>query len=206
VPDSIDISVLRSFAVIPAAGRSVRMGQHKLLMPWRGASLMEHVLHAWSGSRVSRVAVVVHPHDAALRDVCLRAGADVVVPESPPPEMRDSVQCGLQYIQDHWSPAAEDVWMLAPADMPNLSARLIDTVLEAHHPEAPTILAPCQGERRGHPVLFPWPLAAQVAALDAHQGVNVLLENHPLRCVAGSDPGFYQDVDTPADVERLRER
>jgi molybdenum cofactor cytidylyltransferase len=198
--------MVRSFAVIPAAGRSVRMGQHKLLMPWCGATLIEQALKAWCASRVSRVAVVVRPDDAALRDVCLQAGAVVVVPDLPPPEMRASVQCGLQYVQDHWSPDTADVWMLAPADMPHLSARLVNLVLEAHDPNVPAILVPGQGARRGHPVLFPWPLAAQVARLEEHQGVNVLLDDNPVRVLAGEDPGFYQDVDTPADVERLRGR
>ena len=33
--------MFRSFAIIPAAGRSVRMGRQKLLMPWGDATLIE---------------------------------------------------------------------------------------------------------------------------------------------------------------------
>jgi CTP:molybdopterin cytidylyltransferase MocA len=35
---------MQTFAIIPAAGRSVRMGQPKLLLPWGQTTLLEHVL------------------------------------------------------------------------------------------------------------------------------------------------------------------
>ncbi|MFV1966180.1 MAG: NTP transferase domain-containing protein [Pirellulaceae bacterium] len=196
--------MFRSYAVVPAAGRSVRMGRHKLLMPWSGGTLIEHVLSAWLSSRVTHVVVVVRADDARLRDVCLNVGVDVLVPEVAPPEMRVSVQGALRYVQEQQSPQETDVWMLAPADMPGLSARLIDTVLEAHDPDAPAILVPTQGTKRGHPVLFPWSLAGKVGQLSEHAGVNALFIDNPVRSVDCVDTASFQDVDTPADVERLR--
>ena len=196
--------MFRSFAVIPAAGRSVRMGHHKLLMPWCETTLIERVLSAWKCSRVTQVVVVVRPDDSRLCAVCLEAGAEVVVPDSPPPEMRISVERGLHYVRERWSPQEEDVWMLAPADMPGLSSPLINGVLEAHAPATPAILAPTQGMKRGHPVLFPWFLADKVRQLKVHEGVNALLNGHPVRPVMCTDPGHFQDVDTPADVERFQ--
>ena len=63
-------SVPRFFGVIPAAGRSVRMGEPKLLLPWRDGTLIEHVLAQWLASRVACVTVVVHPDDQELAAVC----------------------------------------------------------------------------------------------------------------------------------------
>ena len=37
---------MQTFAVIPAAGRSQRMRQPKLLLPWNHGTLIEHVLGA----------------------------------------------------------------------------------------------------------------------------------------------------------------
>ena len=58
----------RSFALIPAAGHSLRMGQPKLLMPVEGRPLILHMLAAWQASKVERVVVVVRPDDEQLAD------------------------------------------------------------------------------------------------------------------------------------------
>ena len=52
-----------SFAIIPAAGRSQRMGEPKLLLPWGQSTIIEHVLAVWCASRVEAVVMVVHPDD-----------------------------------------------------------------------------------------------------------------------------------------------
>ena len=66
-------SAPRFFGVIPAAGRSVRMGEPKLLLPWRDGTLIEHVLAQWLASRVACLTVVVHPEDVELAAICRRA-------------------------------------------------------------------------------------------------------------------------------------
>ncbi|HMP05911.1 MAG TPA: NTP transferase domain-containing protein, partial [Lacipirellulaceae bacterium] len=60
----------RSFAIVPAAGRSVRMGAPKLLLPVAGRPLIDHVLAAWSASRSTRIVVVVRGDDHALATRC----------------------------------------------------------------------------------------------------------------------------------------
>jgi CTP:molybdopterin cytidylyltransferase MocA len=57
--------------------------------------------------------------------------------------------------------------------------------------------------RRGHPVLFPWPLAAAVEALPAEAGVNRLLQQHDVLELPVRDLAL-DDLDTPAEYERLR--
>ena len=122
--------MFQSYAIIPAAGSSTRMGCDKLLLPWGPSTLIEQVLSAWFASRVGRVIVVVRPDDTRLRDCCHAAGAEVVIPEVPPSEMKVSVQLGLRYVQQRYSPQPTDVWLLAPADMPRLSPRVINRLLE----------------------------------------------------------------------------
>ncbi len=121
--------------------------------------------------------------------------------------MKDTVRAGLRYIHDHFHPSADDVWLLAPADLPHLSPKTIDAVLAAHEAAAPAIVAPRQGDRRGHPVLLPWPLAAEVEKLGEGAGVNQLLRRHSVReIVLPASPTELQDLDTPEDYERLRPR
>jgi molybdenum cofactor cytidylyltransferase len=136
---------------------------------------------------------------------CEAAGVRIVVPQTPPPEMKDSVLAGLAYVRSHFTPSDQDAWLLAPADMPLLNAAITNRVLAAHIPESTQIIAPVQAGKRGHPVLFPWPLANEVDELRADEGVNALLKHHSVREIECDDEGIHSDVDTPVDYQRLRE-
>jgi molybdenum cofactor cytidylyltransferase len=194
----------RFFAILPAAGRSVRMGQPKLLLPWGQATLIEHVLGQWLASRASRVVIVVHPEDTQLAELCRGAGAETVVPDTPPDEMKVSAAHGLAAIRARYNPAACDAWLLAPADMPRLSAALIDACISCHDATSLRIVVPTHGGRRGHPVLFPWPLADEVPKLSEHEGLNALLKRHPPLEMHWPDDSALADVDSPEDYRRWR--
>ena len=197
----------RFFAVIPAAGNSTRMGAPKLLLPMDGGTLIERTLAAWRASHVNGIVVVVRPVDQKLADLCRSRGADVVLPPAAPPEMKDSVQYALKHIEAIYAPTAEDAWLLAPADMPRLSPQVIDALLAAYNPNHQMVLVPTLGGKRGHPVLFPWALAAEVFSLSATEGLNVLRqrqESCEVPCDAVEASVFaFGDVDTPEDYRRM---
>jgi molybdenum cofactor cytidylyltransferase len=181
------------------------MGRPKLLLTHAGRTVVEHVLAAWRASHVTQVFVVVHPDDKRLAEVCQAAGATVVQPVNPPPEMKDSVHCALAEVAVRYQPTAKDVWLLAPADMPELSAATIDLVLKAHRDDAPQIIVPTHEGRRGHPVLFPWALAVEVTALGDDQGINTLVSRHEVREIEVPAEEILVDLDTPDDLERWRQ-
>jgi molybdenum cofactor cytidylyltransferase len=193
-----------SIAIIPAAGRSLRMGQPKLLLPWGKSTIIEAVLDAWQKSLVPEVVVIVHPDDAPLAEICRARGVHVVVAESPPPDMKASVRLGLAFARETFSPGEGDAWLLAPADLPTLSPHVIDLVLSQHDPAQPAILVPRHGDRRGHPALFPWPLADEVARLAEGEGVSALCSRHAVREVPLPPELAASDVDTPEDYARTR--
>jgi molybdenum cofactor cytidylyltransferase len=203
---------MRSFAIIPAAGRSRRMGEPKLLLPWGASTVIEHVLAAWRASRVDNVVVVLHRDDHRLAELCAERGAIVSAPETPPPQMKDSVRCGLDLVAGTCQPQDDDAWLVAPADMPGLSTAVIDRLIEAHaaelnqHSGHRPIRAARYGAKPGHPVLFPWPLAAEVARLGDNEGLDVLVARLGVEYVDFALQANPEDFDTPADYERLRSR
>ncbi|HEX3725080.1 MAG TPA: NTP transferase domain-containing protein, partial [Pirellulales bacterium] len=171
---------MQPFAVIPAAGRSQRMGRPKLLLPWGSTTVFERVLSTWLASRVVQVVVVVHPLDGQLAEMSRRQGVLVVQPEHPPAEMVNSVQLGLAAIAEQFQPARDDAWILSPADIPNLTTAAIDRLISAYderveRSQAPRVWAASAGGRRAHPVLFPWSLAADVHTLEPGEGLDVLV-------------------------------
>jgi molybdenum cofactor cytidylyltransferase len=194
----------RSFAIIPAAGASRRMGQDKLLLPWRGRTIVEHVLDAWQSSRVDRVVLIIRPADDRLALLGDRHGVDVVVPPAAPAEMKDSVCLGLEHVKRNYDPHPTDAWLLAPADMPRLSTPVIDRLLAAYRPHRPQVQVAVASGRRGHPILLPWSWAADVAGLPDGSGINSLLAAGNLAEVETEDVGIHADLDTPEDYRRLR--
>jgi molybdenum cofactor cytidylyltransferase len=199
------MAAIRSYAIVPAAGASVRMGAHKLLMPLGGRTLIDRVLASWRESEVTRVVVVAWKADAALLKRCDAAGVDVVAAETRPPDMKASVQLALQHVAARYSPDPNDAWLLAPADLPRLSSPAINAVLAAYDPELPSAVAPAFDGDRGHPLLLPWALAERVATLAADAGVNSLLQELSVREVAWGDDSILRDVDTPSDFAALLE-
>ena len=192
-----------SFGIVPAAGCSRRMGRPKLLMRWRDGTVIDAVLNAWRASRVDQVVVVVRPEDQALAAHCQRPGVHVLVPSESPAEMKISVQLAIAHLQERCQPSDTDAWLLAPADLPELSARLIDHVLAGYQPSAPRIVVPRVRDRRGHPVLFPWLLANELDQLGPDEGVSVLVKRHAPAEVDWQDDRMFADIDTPEDYRRL---
>ncbi len=199
---------MQSFAIIPAAGESRRMGQPKLLLPWGRWTVIEQVLSAWHASDVTQIVAVVHPDDQPLAERCGAGGAIVVRPDEPPAEMKDSIRLGLERAAA-FGPHPDDAWLVAPADLPGLAPGVIDRVLAAYaaslsRPGAPRIWVPRCGAKRGHPVLFSWALAAEVSRLAAGEGLNALVDRHDVGYVEVERTAIADDLDTPEDYERLR--
>jgi molybdenum cofactor cytidylyltransferase len=197
----------RSFAIVPAAGESFRMGRPKLLLEWRGKTLLEHAFQAWRNSRVSATLVVVRPDDRELAKLVLSLGGHLVVPPLPPPDMRASVAFAVGEIRRALQPAAHDAWLVAPADMPLLSTAVIDRLIDEHDASPNCALVPVHGNRRGHPVLFPWHWTPRLRHLEPGEGLNALLSEGLVRNVdcqdLGSQDDPFVDIDTPDDFNRL---
>lgn len=197
-------SQFRSFAIVPAAGRSQRMGQQKLLLPWRGTTLIEYTLAAWRSAGITEIIVVVRDDDRQLAERVQATGVQMVVPDSPPPQMKDSVELGLRYVATKYQPSTSDVWLLAPADMPTIAPQVVQSLLAAHDVRHPSILVPHHQGRPGHPVLIPWPLAEHVSRLGKNEGINMLVNRGPTRSIECGELAIPADLDTPSDYSNLK--
>ena len=69
-----------TWAILLAAGESSRMGQLKALLPWRGATLIEHQVASLFEGGVDRIVVVVgHEADrlVLLLKACRKPAGDI---------------------------------------------------------------------------------------------------------------------------------
>jgi molybdenum cofactor cytidylyltransferase len=185
------------------------MGRPKLLLPTGdvdGRTLIERVLDAWQAGGVTHRIVTVHPDDLALAAVCRAAGAEVVAPASPPPDMKASIAAALEQVAACHAPQRDDVWLVAPADLPQLSPSVIVRLLQTANRGPQRILRPVHDGRHGHPLLLPWSVKDDLAAIPPDRGLDELLQRLPVVDVESGPECLAADVDTPADYRRLLDR
>jgi molybdenum cofactor cytidylyltransferase len=195
-----------TFAVVPAAGHSTRMGRPKLSLPLGDRTVLERVVAALRDGGVRHVLVVVGPHVPELVPLAATGGADVCLLPRATPDMRSTVEHGLRWLEEQYHPQPEDWWVLAPADHPVVEPGIVREILAAAGCDDRSIVIPVHGGRRGHPTVLAWRHVAGIRALPADAGINAYLREHADETleVPISDPGILTDLDTPDDYERLR--
>lgn len=198
------VAARRLFALIPAAGRSRRMGTSKLLLPWQNTTVIEHLIGTLTRPDIAAVVIVVRPDDQALQETVQRTSATTIIPDHEPPEMRDSVEIGLRAIRDRFYPSDDDAWLLIPADHPLIEPEVLDGMLFRWSSGDCNALVPKFGERRGHPTLLNWSLAARVEQLPREVGINTLLRSSPnfISEWPTDHESVLVDLDTPEDYAR----
>jgi molybdenum cofactor cytidylyltransferase len=195
-----------TFGLIPAAGKSARMGQPKLLLPLGPRTVLEHVVAAVRAGGVADVLVVVAPESTELAVTAERSGAHVLRLAKATDDMRATCVCGLDWIEAHWMPHPGDGWLLLPADHPTSRPQIVRALLDAatQHPKHSIIVPVWQG-RRGHPVWLSWRHVDAIRTRPAGQGLNAFVREWTAETLelAWDDAEILRDLDTPEDYRRL---
>ncbi len=192
-------------AVVPAAGRSERMGRPKLILTVGGVTVIARVVKALRHGGADPVIVVAPPAEepgaALLAEHARNAGALVVVAERVPPDMRASVELGLGRLGAVGSPRTV---LLVPGDSPAITPDLVAQVVNGSRGNPDRIIVPVVTGKRGHPVALPWRLASEIPHLPPGIGVNALVKSRAADVVEleVDDLGAVADLDTPEDYQR----
>jgi molybdenum cofactor cytidylyltransferase len=199
-------SAQRAFSlgvVILAAGRSARMGQPKLLLPWRGASVLGHLLGQWRALGAIQITVVCAPGDRAVQAELDRLGFPAenrIYNPTPGRGMFSSIQSAAQW--PGWQPPLTH-WAMVLGDQPHLRPQTLRRVLALSAAHPATV---CQPARRGHgrhPVLLPQSLFRQLAASTAATLKDFLAaRTQAVTLCEVDDPGLDLDIDRPEDYQR----
>lgn len=198
---------MRVVALVPAAGESRRMGRSKLVLGLGRESIIQHVVASLLDGGADAVLVVVPPvatpGSVPLANHARAEGAEVIHLDQPSPDMRATVERGLDALRDLNLAPADGV-LLTPGDLPGLTSRLVLRVLRQFQGDPTRIVVPVYQGRRGHPVVLPRLVAQAIFDLPAGVGVRALLEQPERKVVTveADDEGAVSDIDTPEDYKR----
>ena len=190
--------------IVLAAGRSRRMGEPKALLRLEGRTFLERAVEALRQGGCGPVVVVTGPpEDEVARRVAGEAealGAVVAVNPDAEAEQADSLRAGLRAL-----PAAAEAAVVAPVDVPRVAAELVERIIAAFRRSGAPVVVPAREGKHGHPVLFARRVFAELLADGLPEGARTVVHAHRAELDEVPVDALAADVDTPADLRRLRE-
>jgi len=186
-------------AIILAAGQSRRMGRQKLLLPYHGKSVIEHIVTQAIGGGLSDITVVLG-HDAA--EIAAKLApfpVKVVVNAQYAEGMITSVRCGLETMAEDARAA-----LIILGDQPDISGAVLSQLIDGSKATSKGITVPVFEGRRGHPILVSMKYRDEIMTQYGDVGLRGLLAEHPddIAEIQMNHSGVVQDMDTPEDYVR----
>jgi molybdenum cofactor cytidylyltransferase len=191
---------VRVVGLVLAAGAASRFGSDKLATLLGGRPLLNHVLDALRAVPLSEIVVVTR------RERPIAAADDLRVVVNPAPEdgLSSSLRLGLAAATEAPGLPAEAV-LVALGDQPRIDPDVIRQLIAAARTSARPVVVPAY-DRDGspNPVLLLGAAFALVAEASGDRGLGPVLAAHPELVHAVPVRGANPDVDTQADLARLR--
>lgn len=185
--------------IIPAAGRSSRMGAWKPMLPWGSTTICGAVVETVIASGLHPVLVAGYRADELVAAFGDRPGLTIVRNPDWEQGMLGSIRVGVGALS-RIAPGY-DGFLVAPADMPRLPvsgfARVIaEAERDARSGRARAVFA-ARGERLGHPVWIPAGFVAGLSERDPDSRLRDYLLERPWTGIEVDDDGIFADIDTP---------
>ncbi len=191
--------------MILAAGASVRLGQPKQLLRYRGETLIGRTARLARTAGLAPIHVVVGYRGgevaAALGEPGDSAAAAVTVVANPDWRrgMGSSLARGIASL-----PATAEAALVLVTDQPHLSAALLGAILTTYRAgEASLVACRYAGGTVGVPALFARRHFRELTGLSGDRGARALFARHADTLATVSFPAGDTDVDTPAAAATL---
>lgn len=191
--------------IVPAAGRSTRMGTPKQLLPVDGVPMAMAVARALLAGGCQSVVLATRRE---LIDAFGPPPPEVacIVNDDEKAEMIDTVRIAIHYWQakqqgDQNSASAPDAYLFCPGDAAGVGATDVQRCLRIFSSDPTRIVVASHGQQCGHPLVIPASLAADVLSSTCDAGLNRLLHAYPERVERApcESPGVLSNINEPGD-------
>lgn len=179
------------------------MGMPKQLLPLKGRPMLSVVLEEVLASGLDRIVLVLGHGASEIRRALGRElrHPRLLVTENPhfADGISSSIRAGLRAVRDE-----TDHVVIILADMPFLTAGLMDRFLDAYLASGRPLGAVAVGGRRSHPAAFGRELFGELEEIRGDAGAKELFRRYAsLACLVEAGKGYDdRDIDTVADYAR----
>jgi len=189
-------------AIVLAAGASTRMGAQKVLLPYRGQTVLGAILSQVPRDVVGEIIVVTGHERRAVEEHLERLqlpGVVAVHNELHAQGMLSSVRAGLRAVRPE-SPG----YLLLLGDHPHVTRAIIEQLHAAWRAAGMTIAVPVFQGRRGHPLIFHRRYRDDILHHFDDCGLRGLLQRASGAVCEwpAPDASVLEDMDTPEDYRR----
>jgi molybdenum cofactor cytidylyltransferase len=180
--------------ILLAAGQGTRFGSNKLLYPLADGTPMAVASARTLHTVLAHCIAVVNDAQGSVARLLAEAGLQVIANPHAPNGMGTSIACGV-------AASPNGGWVIALADMPNIPARVIQSVTDGLTCGV-DIIAPVYRGQRGHSVGFALRHAPALRALHSDRGARDIIAAHrdTLELIDTQDSAVILDIDTPASL------
>lgn len=197
--------------VILAAGESRRMGQPKALLPFpeqpsakTGSSepktFLYHLIEVTRHPRAGVLRVVVGAHAKEIAASAKLDADEFVVNQDWRRGQLSSLQAAIRTL-----PASAEAMVLCLVDHPLISAELVASLIAAYDRTKRNIVLPTFDGRRGHPVIFPKRLFAELLAAPEDVGARAVVRARAAAIVEvpTDEEGVVLNLNDPATLQKI---
>ena len=184
-------------AIILASGYSSRMGKNKLLLKYRGRSLIQHTIEIIQKCGFSEV--ILSAREEEIIEIGNRYVLKVIKNESAVKGISESIKLGVIQASD------TDGYMFFTADQPFLDIDSIKELIHEFIESSNYIIVPrCDG-RRGNPVIFPCSFKEDFLKLEGDVGGKIIINKNldKVKFVEIGDSTKLFDIDTNENYEYI---
>jgi len=187
-------------AVVLAAGASSRMGEHKLLKPLGGQSIVRRVVERVSRASFDQVLVVLGRDAEGVRAELDGLKCNFAYNPHYAQAMGTSLRAAVEAFPENVEAA-----MFILADQPFVSTQMYEKLLEAYRKTTPLVVISQYGEVKAPPHIFRRELFAELG-LPGTEGAKEVVKAHQGQAVVVELPDIgLTDIDEPTDYQRAVE-
>ncbi len=187
--------------VVLAAGKSSRMGRNKLLLPYKGHTIVEEVLVQISNADLDEIMIITgYENDKIEAVIEKRFGDRIGFVYNAKYELgrAESIKRAVENVSEE-----TDALLFMVGDKPIVKTDLLNRALEEFKRKSPSILYVMAPEGRGHPIIFSKKMFGELLELTGDTVGNELIEKYKNDTIELADGKIQVNIDTMEDYEGL---
>jgi len=184
--------------IILAAGGSIRFGEPKQVLSWKGEPFVRVVTQTAIRARLSPVILVTGAHADQVNLAVSGLNVRLINNETWESGQASSIVTGVAKIPDECGAA---IFLLV--DQPQVNTSILRALKDKHAEGLYPVVVPMVLDRRANPVLFDRTTFRDLMDIKGDTGGRAIFHKHRVEYLTWHDDSLLLDVDTPEQYQRL---